>query len=231
MTRLLASVSRKIPGIIWDKYQQTPFPSNNILLIIDNHAISAVVNRNSSMLSIEKPRTDSLQIPRLWETHPTCSNTRQDSSWVSRSCWLLLILFGHEADYIVLRASHFVSLSSSSPIPQQQIMDTQSPQPGESGSKSSRMAGATSNMAIIGTQQERRHQLVHHDAANAATKHMTHDAHSKIVCKTGSSKNKKQHAVGCENIHIKIKGHQLTIWRTAGVRRELRDQIIAARNG
>jgi len=38
---------------------------------------------------------------------------------------------------------------------------------------------------------------------NAATNHMTQDAHLKIVRKTGSSRNKKQHVVGCEYIHIK----------------------------
>jgi hypothetical protein len=53
----------------------------------------------------------------------------------------------------------------------------------------------------------------------------------KIVRKTGSSTNKKQHAVGCEYIHSGVNGRQLTIYHTAGVCRELRDQFIAARNG
>jgi len=47
-------------------------------------------------------------------------------------------------------------------------MDTQPPQPGESRSESSRMAGATSYTSLIRTQQEYRHQLVHRDAADAA---------------------------------------------------------------
>jgi len=74
-------------------------------------------------------------------------------------------------------------------------MDTQPPLAGESGSNTGKLAGATSNTELLGTQQERRHKLVHRDAANVATKHMTHDAHLKIVRKTGSSKNKKQHAL------------------------------------
>jgi len=37
------------------------------------------------------------------------------------------------------------------------------------------------------------------------------DAHLKIIRKTGSRKNKKQHAVGCEYIHIEAKGGQLTV--------------------
>jgi hypothetical protein len=40
---------------------------------------------------------------------------------------------------------------------------------------------------------------------------MTQDAHLKIVRKTGSSKNKKQHAVGCESIHVEAMGGQLTV--------------------
>jgi hypothetical protein len=90
-------------------------------------------------------------------------------------------------------------------------MDTQPPLLGESGSDTGRLAGATSNTEILGTQQECRHKLVRPDAANVRTKHMTQDAHLKIVHKTGSSKNKKQHAVGCEYIHIEANGSQLTI--------------------
>jgi hypothetical protein len=66
-------------------------------------------------------------------------------------------------------------------------------------------------MSLIGTQQERRHQLVHRNAADAATKHMTEDAHLKIVCKTGSSMNEKQHAVGCEYRHTAVNSWQLTV--------------------
>jgi hypothetical protein len=110
-------------------------------------------------------------------------------------------------------------------------MDTQPPPPGEGESNTGRFVGATSNTEILGTQQERWHKLVHRDAADAATKHMTQDAHLKIVRKTVSRRNKKQHAVGCEYIHIDAIGNQLTIQHTAGVCRELRNKFIAARNG
>jgi hypothetical protein len=66
-------------------------------------------------------------------------------------------------------------------------------------------------MEILGTQQERRHKLVHRDAADAATKHRTQDAHRKIVRKTGCRRNKKQHAVRCEYIHIDAIGGELTV--------------------
>jgi len=90
-------------------------------------------------------------------------------------------------------------------------MDTQPPTPGESRSNTGRLAGTTSNTEILGTQHKRRHKLVHRDAADAATKHMTQDPHLKIVRKTGSRRNKTQHAVGCEYIHIDAIGGELTV--------------------
>jgi len=90
-------------------------------------------------------------------------------------------------------------------------MDTESPPPGESGSNTGRLAVATTHTDILGTQQERRHKLVHRDAADAATKHMTQDAHLKIGRKTGSRRNNKQHAVGCEYIHIDAISGQLNV--------------------
>jgi len=70
-------------------------------------------------------------------------------------------------------------------------MDAQPPPPGEGGSNTSRLADATSPTDILGTQSERRQKLVHHDATDAATKHMTQDAHLTIVRRTGSRRNKK----------------------------------------
>jgi hypothetical protein len=90
-------------------------------------------------------------------------------------------------------------------------MNRQPPPPGESGSNTGRLAGATTNTEILGIQQEYRHNVVHRDAANAATKHMTQEAHLIIVCKTGSRKIKKQHAVGCEYNEIKAISGQLTV--------------------
>jgi len=77
------------------------------------------------------------------------------------------------------------------------MMDTKTTQPGESRSVSSTSMGASSNASLAGTQQRCGHQLLHRNAANAATENMTHDAHIKIVHKTGSSKNQKPHAIGC----------------------------------
>jgi len=93
------------------------------------------------------------------------------------------------------------------------------------------MTGASSYAPLAETQQQHRHQLVHRDAAIAATKSMARDAHSTIVRKTGHCNNRKQHAIGCEYLHIDVEDGQLTIKCTDGVCRELRDKFIAARNG
>jgi hypothetical protein len=53
--------------------------------------------------------------------------------------------------------------------------------------------------------------LLHRDADNLATKRMTQDAHLKIIRKTGSSKNKKQHTVRCEDIMREANSGQLTV--------------------
>jgi len=100
-------------------------------------------------------------------------------------------------------------------------MDTQPPQPGPRGSTSGRLAGALSNTSFIGTQQECRHQLVYREAAEAATKQITQDGHLKIIRKTGSSTNMKQHAVGCEYLHTMVNSGQLTVKQTASLLREL----------
>jgi len=110
-------------------------------------------------------------------------------------------------------------------------MDTQPPQPGERRSKSSRLAGTRSDTSLIGTEQERRHQLVHRDAADAATRNIILDAHFTIVSRTGRSKNTKQHAVGDTYMHSMVNGHRLYVQWTEGVSRELRDQYITGRNG
>jgi len=211
MTWLLASVSWNIPGILWEKYQRASFPLDNDQFFSENHAILAVVQHHSSLLTHRQQRTYLFHIARRWETPATCGHTQQDSSWVYGTSWLLHILFWQEDNYIVLRTSHFFSLSSSSPIPHQHIMDTQPPQPAASGLKSSGLTGNISNSSLIWTQEECGHQLVHCDAADAATRHMTQDAHLQMVCKTGSIKDKQQHAVGCMYMHIVVNSRQLIL--------------------
>jgi len=73
-------------------------------------------------------------------------------------------------------------------IPQYKVMAPEIVQPGEIETESSQTTGASNNAPPSETQQQRRHQLVHRDAAIVATQNMTHDAKLKIVCKTASSK-------------------------------------------
>jgi hypothetical protein len=68
-------------------------------------------------------------------------------------------------------------------------MDAEPSAGGKSQSNTARRPGATFTMEIVGAQQDRRHNFVHRDTANAATKYMTQDAQLKIVRKTGSRKN------------------------------------------
>jgi len=60
---------------------------------------------------------------------------------------------------------------------------------------------------------------------------MTLDAQFKLVRETGSSKNKKQHTIGCEYSWIQVDNSQSMIYQAAGVLRELRDQFLDARIG
>ena len=110
-------------------------------------------------------------------------------------------------------------------------MAPQTPQQVEHGIKSSRTTGVSSNTPPPETELQRRHHVAHHDTANATTGDMTLDAQLNIVRKTGSSKNKKQHPIGCKYSGIAVNDRQLLIYHAAGVCPELRDQLLAACNG
>jgi len=110
-------------------------------------------------------------------------------------------------------------------------MAAQTPQQGKGGTESSGMTGASSNIPPSETQTQHRHHSVHRDAANATTGNMPLEATLNIVCKTGSCENRKQCAIGCKCRHIELHGHQLQIYHTAGVHRELHDRFTAATNG
>ena len=84
-------------------------------------------------------------------------------------------------------------------------------QQGAIEAESSRMTGDSNIMTPGDTQQQCRHQLVHRDAAIVAIENMTQDAHLLIVRKTSSSRNNKQHAIGCDSIHIDVDDVQLIV--------------------
>jgi len=93
-------------------------------------------------------------------------------------------------------------------IPQQQEMAPGILQPGVIESESSRTTGASNNAPLSETQQQCRHQLVHHNAAIVPTENMTQDAHLNRVCRAGSRKSEQQHAIGSESIHIDVEDGQ-----------------------
>jgi len=169
MTRFLASVSCRISGIFWDKHHQTSFPEKHILCISDKCKIPAVVNLCKSFWIRKEHRTDLLQIMKRLECPEVRNEKQHDSIWVKRATWPLLISFWLVVRYIFLRSSHFFSWSSFY-ILHQQILAAHTPQPRENGTKPGGSMGVASNTSLSGPQQDRRHQLVHRNAANAAHK-------------------------------------------------------------
>jgi len=53
----------------------------------------------------------------------------------------------------------------------------------------------SSNVPLVETQQQRRNQLVHRDAAIAATDNMAQETNSKTLRTTGRHNNRQQHAI------------------------------------
>jgi len=72
-------------------------------------------------------------------------------------------------------------------IQPQQVMAPEILQPGAIEAELSRTTGASNNTPPGETQQQRRHKLVHRNAAIVATKNKTQDGLLKIVRRTGSS--------------------------------------------
>jgi len=79
------------------------------------------------------------------------------------------------------------------------------------------MMGASSNMPSAETQLQHRHQLVHSDAAIAATGNMTLDEPTKMAHNTRNNKNQKEHAHRCAYMQIEVDCRQLMIWHEGGV--------------
>jgi len=90
-------------------------------------------------------------------------------------------------------------------------MDPQTAPQRTTGSESSRTTVASSNMSPAQTQLQQRHHLVHCHAAHAATYDMTKYVQVQMFPKTGTGRNKKQHAIRCVYICIEVDSRQLTI--------------------
>ena len=91
--------------------------------------------------------------------------------------------------------------------------------------------GGSANTPPAETQLQHRPHLAHRDAANAATEKVAMNTQLKTLSRTGSSRNKTQHAISCEYSRLNVDDRQLMISHAAGVHTELRDQFLATRNG
>jgi len=90
-------------------------------------------------------------------------------------------------------------------------MAPQQPQPSGSRSESSQSPGTLSNVPPAETKQQRIHQVVHRNTANAASANITWDSQLQIILKTRSRRHKKQHEIEWEYIRIVAAGRHLTI--------------------
>jgi len=211
MTWFLISVSCRISGNLWDKHPLIFCPSKNYKCITECQEISAVQNFYLLLSTNTQHQTDVLYILGWGKTPADCNHTQYDSSRVQCPSLLLLVPFWLEANYMFLRTSHFLSLTSSSPILHQPIIAIATTQYGESGSEMSQSMRAPSNGPVAGTQRQYRYVVVHPDAANVAMEYMIENPHWKVIQKTGYSKNKTQNADRCEYIHIEVNSCRLSI--------------------
>jgi len=146
------SVPCNIPGITWDKHHQMSFRLKNFHWGSYKHEISAVTHLYVSQYTNKESWTNLLHLTEWLETPATSSYEQSDSSLVEHASWLLLILFRLEANYILLRTSHIISLSSSLPLPEQRNLARRTPPQGASRCESSRPTGAWSNPPPASTQ-------------------------------------------------------------------------------
>jgi len=96
-------------------------------------------------------------------------------------------------------------------LPLQNIIAPQTAQQDEHGTESSRTTGASSNTQPVATRLQLRHQLAQRKTSYTATGTMNLDEQFEIVCETGRSKNKKQHANRCESSRIDVDTRQLLV--------------------
>ena len=163
-----------------------------------------------------------MQIAGWLATCATGSYVQQDSSGVERASWLLRMPFWLEANYIFLRSSHFVSLSSSSGLPtlfrDHHLFTSTAANHGSTNTSAS--------WAWNRIEQNDRRFCQYPTRWNPTTmqtpicslrrckcshQNMTLDAQLKIVHITGSSKNKKQHVIGYEYSQIEVDDRQLML--------------------
>ena len=144
-------MSCKIEGIPSDKHQQMSFPSESVLIVSHKYDMLTVVHLESSLLTETRYLADLVQIAGLLEPHATWSSTQQEVSVEECASSLLHMPMWLEVNYIFLRTSQFVFLSSSPTHPHKKVIVPETPQLGSSRSESGRTTGSSSNMPPIET--------------------------------------------------------------------------------
>jgi len=111
--------------------------------------------RTARFIIVNKQPTTDRHIAILWAVGTLCNPLLFESEFIRSITHMLAANYSILTWCVMLRTTHFLSLSYSSPIPNQLILNRHPPQLYPSGSKSRRMACARSNTLLIGTHQER----------------------------------------------------------------------------
>ena len=158
----------------WDKHYQTSFPSKNYHFRSIKHEISAVVHLDVTLWTNKQHQTNLLKSCDRW--NPMQLYTAGFSlNWTCKLAVTHSILTCSSLYNLQHFPLLFVIIFLT--ILQQQAMAPETLPPGAIGPESIRTTGASRNAPLGETQQQRRHQLVHRDAAIIATENMTQDAH------------------------------------------------------
>lgn len=128
---------------------------------------------------------------------PAAIRSRITSS-VAHATWQLLIPSWLEANYINISTSYLLSWSFHSPLPQQQVLARKIAQQVERGSELSKQPKALTIVPLAVSQQQCWHQIVHCDAADAATRYMAPDFHEQMGYENRCNQDQQQHEIGCE---------------------------------
>jgi len=190
----------------WDKHHQTFFLSKHDLLIFIKHEISAVVHLDVSLWTNKQRRTDWQKSRHRWHPLKLCA-AAFSLNWTCKLAITHSIMTGSSLYNLQHFPLLFVIIFLT--FLQHQTIAPKTLPPGGIGAGSSWTTGTSHSEPIGKTQQQRRHQLVQRDAAIVATENMTQDAHLIKVRKSGGKNTKKQHAIGCESIHICVDHGQL----------------------
>jgi hypothetical protein len=157
MTWLLAYVSCNILVMCWDKHHQMTLPSKNFLCLCIKHKISAVVNFNLSLQTIEETSLDRLTANRGIVGITSIFHRYAVGCILSSTCKLTVIHSRLTGSLPYIRRNFplfviiFLTFSTTA------SHGSKTPQSGVIQSDLSQMMGASSNALLAETQLQCRH--------------------------------------------------------------------------